>query len=192
MALSKQELAPPRGATYDTRPMPEDGSKLWPVAVLADEQRQVELEIPVERLTRVAELLAERDGRVQGNVALGRQQGRIVADVALNAQLTLRCQRCLGPMQVAVESSSRVALVESEADSATVPPELETALAPEGRLRLADLVEEELLLALPAAPRHAEGQCPAVDGAEEDAEQTVQRPFANLGELLAGRSKRGI
>jgi uncharacterized protein len=189
MTLSKQELAPPMGPTYDTRPMPEDGSKLWPVAALADERRQVELSVPVERLVRVAELLVERVGTVQGSVALAREQGRIVADVTLDARLTLRCQRCLGPMQVVIESSSRVALLESEEEAASVPSDLETALAPEGRLRLADLVEEELLLALPAAPRHAAGQCPAAPGAEESEEESVQRPFANLGELLAKRSK---
>jgi uncharacterized protein len=171
--------------------MPEDGSKLWPVAVLADERRRVALEIPVGQLTRLAPMLAGQDGSVQGNVALAREQGRIVADVAVNTRLTLRCQRCLGTMEVSVEGSSRVALLESEAEADNVPPEFETALAPEGRLRLADLVEEELLLALPAAPMHPEGQCPAeaVPGADEPVQADVQRPFANLGELLAGRSK---
>jgi uncharacterized protein len=168
--------------------MPEDGSKLWPVAVLADERRRVELAIPVERFQRVAGTLADTSGTVQGSVALGREAGRIIADVALNARLTLRCQRCLGPMPMALAGSSRVALVESEEEAAGVPPEFETALAPQGRLRLADLMEEELLLALPAAPRHAAGQCPAGAGGEEDAGQ-VQRPFAGLGELLAKRPK---
>jgi uncharacterized protein len=172
--------------------MPDDGSKLWPVAVLADEHRRVALEIPVGQLTRLAPMLAGQEGTIQGSVALAREQGQIVADVAVNARLTLRCQRCLGPMQAAVEGASRVALLESEADADKVPAEFETALAPEGRLRLADLVEEELLLALPAAPMHPTGQCPAaaaVQGADEVVQADVQRPFANLGELLAKRSK---
>jgi uncharacterized protein len=171
--------------------MPEDGSKLWPVAVLADEHRRVELDIPVGQLTRLAPMLAGSEGTVQGSVALAREQGRVVADVAVSARLTLRCQRCLGPLLVSADGGSRVALLESEAEADNVPPEFETALAPEGRLRLADLVEEELLLALPAAPMHPVGQCPAaaVQGADELVQADVQRPFANLGELLAGRSK---
>jgi uncharacterized protein len=171
--------------------MPDDGSKLWPVAVLADEHRHVELEIAVGQLTRLAPMLAGGDGSVQGTVSLAREQARIIADVAVNARLTLRCQRCLAPMLVSIEGSSRVALLESETEADTVPPEFETALAPEGRLRLADLVEEELLLALPAAPMHPAGQCPAagVQGAEGVVQADVQRPFANLGELLAKRSK---
>ncbi|MET0281034.1 MAG: YceD family protein [Steroidobacteraceae bacterium] len=194
MSLTKQELAPPGGGTYDTRPMPDDGSKLCSVAVLADDGRQVELAIPLERFERVAAHLANRQGMVNGSVAFSRLEGRIIADVTLAAHLTVLCQRCLKPMSLPIESSSRVALLESEEAASAVPPELETALALEGRLRLADLVEEELLLALPAAPRH-EGQCPGEARVEkvetqESISQTTQRPFASLGELLSGRTKQ--
>jgi uncharacterized protein len=178
--------------TYDTRPMPDDGLKLCNVAVLAEEARTVTLVIPVNRLERIAAQLVRRDGMVTGSVALEKEEGRIVADVELTAALEVRCQRCLEPMTLPVESRSRVALVESEADAAAVPPELETALAPEGRMRLADLLEEELMLVIPASPRHP-GSCPQgqrEQRAEEFAEPT-QRPFADLGALLKpGRSKQ--
>jgi uncharacterized protein len=170
--------------------MPEDGSRLCNVAALADEARQVPLAIALERLERVAPQLATTEGVVNGNVALSREQGRIVAEVTLKAQVELICQRCLAPLPWPVQSTSRVALVESEAAATDVPPELETALAPDGRMRLADLVEEELLLALPAAPRHPEGQCPALHaGRQEEFTEPTQRPFAGLSELLKGRSK---
>ena len=171
--------------------MPEDGSRLSNVAALADEARQVELAIPLQRFERVAPQLAATEGVVNGSVAFAREQGRIVAEVGLTAQVQLICQRCLEPMPWPVQSTSRVTLLESEAAAADVPPELETALAPEGRLRLADLVEEEMLLALPAAPRHPEGQCLARRSDEqEDFAEPTQRPFAGLSELLKGRSKR--
>jgi len=165
--------------------MPEDGAKPVNVAVLADAGSRVALAIPVARLERIAEHLASREGVVTGSVAFSREEGRIIAEVELAATLSLRCQRCLKPMALPVESRSRVALLASEEEAGGVPPELETALAPEGRLRPADLVEEELLLALPAAPRHA-GQCPgaARDAAQENGLQTTQRPFAALGEML--------
>lgn len=190
MGLTKQELAPPGGDTYDTRPMPEDGAKLCNVAVAADEGRRYELAIPVAAFERVADQLARNDGMVTGSVAFSREEGRIIADVTLAAQLAPRCQRCLEPMLLPIQSSSRVALLESEEAAAGVPPELETALAPEGRMRLADLVEEELLLALPAAPRHP-GQCPGkqADVAQESISQTTQRPFASLGDLLSRKKQ---
>jgi len=168
--------------------MPEDGLHQSNVAVLADEGRRVELAVPVARLTRIAGLLASPEGEVKGSVELSRESGRIIADVQFETQLMVSCQRCLGAMPMRIEGGSRVALVESEEDAATVPPEFETALAPQGRLRLAELVEEELLLALPAAPRHAEGACPAARQEARESSDT-QRPFAALGELLAGRPK---
>lgn len=171
--------------------MPEDGLSESNVAAMADDHRQVELTIPVARLSRLAELIASTAGEVSGSVALSRETGRIIADVRYEAELALTCQRCLGPMTQSFEGGSRVVLVESEEAAVNVPSEFETALAPNGRLRLAELVEEELLLALPAAPRHAEGDCPAAgpETREEEAASDVQRPFANLGELLSGRSK---
>jgi uncharacterized protein len=170
--------------------MPEDGLKKSNVAVLADEAGRVDLAVPVARMARIAEHLATPEGMVTGSVQLSREMGRIVAEVSFKAGLTLRCQRCLGPMPESFAAESRVALVESEAEATEVPPDLETALAPGGRIALAELVEEELLLALPAAPRHAEGQCPAArQEARVSEAPTVQRPFANLGELLADRSK---
>ncbi len=189
MGLDKQELAPAGSGTYDTRPMPEDGSQPVDVAVLADAQSRVELSVPVARLARIAEYLASPEGVVTGSVALSREEGRIVAEVVLVAQLSLVCQRCLKPVQQSIEGRSRVALLADEAAVSQVPPELETALAPEGRLRLADLVEEELLLAMPVVPRHA-GNCPGEPHteAQEKDSQTTQQPFAHLGELL-GRSK---
>jgi uncharacterized protein len=192
MYLTKQGLAPHGVHTYDTRPMPDDGLKLCNVAVLAEEARKVLLAVPLHKLARIAPQLTRHDGMVTGSVALAMDQGRIVAEVELAATLEVRCQRCLQPLALPVESRSQVALVGSEADAASVPPELETALAPDGRMRLADLLEEELLLALPAAPRHP-GQCPQGQGArkDEDFEETVQRPFAGLGELLKpDRSKQ--
>jgi uncharacterized protein len=190
MGLNKQELAPTKGATYDTRPMPEDGARSVNVAVLADAGSKVELAIPIGRLERIAEYLASREGMVNGSIAFSREEGRIVAEVGLAAVLRMRCQRCLKAMTMPIESQSHVVLLASEEEAASIPPELETALAPEGRLRLADLVEEELLLALPAAPRHPEA-CPdgRRDEAHESIPETAQRPFAGLGELL-GRTKQ--
>jgi uncharacterized protein len=87
-----------------------------------------------------------------------------------------------------------VFLPASEAAVERVPEDVELMLAPEGRLRLGDLVEEDLMLALPFAPLHDdESGCAGRTGETEDAEaveaEDVQRPFAALGDLM-GRAKR--
>jgi uncharacterized protein len=125
-----------------------------------------------------------------------------VAQVALRAQLELICQRCMGPMPMPIETSSPVLLIESEADAEAAPVEWETYLAAEGRLSLAALAAEELLLALPVVPLHADSSaCEAAAGRAVEArnaaaasppqsagEATV-RPFADLRALLDGGAK---
>jgi uncharacterized protein len=127
----------------------------------------------------------------------------MVAQVALRAQLELVCQRCMGPMPVPIETSSPVLLIESEADAEAAPVEWETYLAAEGRLSLAALAAEELLLALPVVPLHADSSaCEAAAGRVLEArtaapvsqpqsagEQATVRPFADLRALLDGGAK---
>ena len=168
MYQPKQGLAPHGVHTYDTRPMPEDGSKLCNVAVLADEARpgRTGCAARAAGAHRAAADVAPKAWRRVG-WAGPRNRGASSPNVDAGARLVVRCQRCLEPMQLPIESQfARCAGGSPKRLWPTVPPELETALAPEGRLRLADLVEEELLLALPAAPRHPEGQCPQGLGRE--------------------------
>ena len=65
-------------------------------------------------------------------------------------------------------------------------------LAPEGRLRMSQLVEEDLMLALPLAPLHADDEYCAMRPEEPEPDEApveVQKPFAALGDLM-GRATR--
>jgi uncharacterized protein len=82
-----------------------------------------------------------------------------------------------------------VALIFAEADAAEVPEELEPVLARSGSISAGELVEEELLLALPIVALHEELRECAVPPAapllaDEAPEHVTQRPFAGLDELL--------
>jgi uncharacterized protein len=97
------------------------------------------------------------------------------------------CQRCLKPMRHAVTGHARIALVVSEAEADRVPPEFEPVHAPAGRIRLRDLVEEEVLLGLPLVPLHDDQRecAPAAPLAPEaDIANSMQTPFERLSELL--------
>jgi uncharacterized protein len=168
--------------------MPDDGSKLADVDVLADAGAQVGLVVPVQGLERLAPQLASTAGTADARIAFRRERGHVVAKVEASADLLLRCQRCLAPFTMKVAGGSEVALVGSEAEVDGVPEEFETACCPDGRIRLRELVEEELLLALPAAPMHRDGECGgASDGVIPPVEAApTQRPFAALGEMLGG------
>jgi len=183
--------------------MPGGASKLRDVRKLADARATLDLDIPVAELPGLPGKLIRGSGQVHAQVQFGREQGFMVAQVMLRAQLELICQRCMGPMPVPIETSSPVLLVESEADAEAAPVEWETYLAAEGRLSLAALAAEELLLALPVVPLHSDSRvCEASAGrpaAARDAEPAspppaasqpaMLRPFADLRALLDGGAK---
>ena len=109
-----------------------------------------------------------------------------------DAILPLVCQRCLRPVDlpVAVERSFR--FVADEATAAAQDDEAEEDLLALSRsFDLPELVEDELLMELPVAPRHE--ACPepvkmsAVDPAFEAAGGEKENPFAVLGRLKTGK-----
>jgi len=161
--------------------MSEDWSKLYDIDLLADSEAEFELLVPLAQMARVSREFVRPGNSVEAKLSFAREGNRVVARVALNGTLSLTCQRCMKPMQWPLSTQSSAVLVGAEQEADGVPAETETVLAPEGRIRLIDLIEEELLLALPLVPMH-EGE--AGEDATVDAAQPVQRPFAQLGELL--------
>ena len=95
--------------------MPGGAQKLRDVRKLADARATLDLDIPVAELPGLPGELIRGSGQVHARVQFGREQGFMVAQVALQGQLELICQRCMGPMPVPIETSSPVLLIESEA-----------------------------------------------------------------------------
>ena len=155
---------------------------------LADGQARFEFAIPLTEFVRLQpQLAAGQDQTASGHVQFSRDQGFAVADLEVHATVPLVCQRCLAPVLSAVNERSRVVLVGTEAEADSVPPGIETVLASDRRISLRDLVEEELLLAVPAVPLHeGPGDCAARPQREDTAAEptNVHRPFERLGELL--------
>lgn len=113
----------------------------------------------------------------------------------LGAQVTLvlTCQRCLGPVQVpvAVERSFRFVADEDMAAAQDEHSE-EDVLALSRSFDLIELVEDELLMELPLAPRHVICPVPVkLAAADEDFEAAAahrENPFAVLGRFKPGKS----
>lgn len=107
------------------------------------------------------------------------------------AVLALTCQRCLRPVQVplAVERSFRFVADEGMA-AAQDEHSPEDVLALSRSFDLVELVEDELLMEMPVAPRHESCPVPvkleAVDDDFDAAGGTRENPFAALDRLKAG------
>ena len=176
--------------TYYTRPMSPPWFKPLDVDRLSEAEADIEFTVPLAELPRLRAQLANVAGEVRGRVHFRRMAGIAVAELTLSGTARLVCQRCLDALDVGVEAAAEVGLVATEADVSRVPEELEPVLAPDGRISVGELVEEELLLTLPIVPLHADGEggaCVVADApplATDGREEEVQRPFAQLAELL--------
>ena len=97
----------------------------------------------------------------------------------------LVCQRCLGPVEAVLDADRSFLFVAGEDAAAALDADSEDdVLALTRSLDLRELVEDELLLALPLVPRHEE--CPEPLEVPPDADAPVEEkknPFAVLAAL---------
>jgi uncharacterized protein len=175
--------------------MPGGALKLRDVRKLSEAQMLLEADVSLSEMPGLPPGLMP--GRVPLHVQarFGVEQGRWVAHVALSGELQMTCQRCMRPMRWPVDTQSPVLLIESESQAEGAPLEWETFLASEGKVSLAALAAEELLLGLPIVPLHADSaDCTAsVPAAQETvkSDAVVTRPFADLRALLEQATKPG-
>jgi len=155
----------------------------------AHDEVELDSSVPLTQMKRLSAMLYQPDGTVTASLhfaldvlGVATLQGRI------QVGLELICQRCLEPLHVEVDASVALGFARSEAGLAQVPAGFDAVQAEAGQVNLLQLLEDEIMLALPQIPRHAQGECRAsaiVDGAEEIERQPEARenPFSVLAGL---------
>jgi len=106
------------------------------------------------------------------------EDGKLCLWLSVSGELSLNCQRCLQPLQLPLQFESRLLLVPSGApwpDEELVDDSAD-AIEALSEQSLASLVEEEVMLALPLAPRHEVCALPAGGGTDA----RPASPFAAL------------
>ncbi len=154
-------------------------------------------------LPRLADVLVDNAGwlgcELTGNRETG-EPGKPGLHLRVSGRLALRCQRCLGEVGFECDIDSRLLLVPSGAGSAGgqrsgdgsgdawPEDELEAedydAIPASREMSVLELVEEEVLLALPLVPRHADCLPPAglaADAAAVEEKSSGPSPFQVLG-----------
>jgi uncharacterized protein len=141
-------------------------------------------EVPLARFTRLADSLADVEGVCRFRIEFGRDAlGAATVGLTADAGLPLVCQRTLQRFVLPVHIEQHLGLIRSEREESALAPETEPVLVPEnGMLCPLDLVEDELILALPVVPLSPRDPDepeppPAVD------EEPHSTPFAALAAL---------
>ncbi|MES2611452.1 MAG: YceD family protein [Pseudomonadota bacterium] len=129
------------------------------------------------------------DWQAQGEVrtALG-GAGQVWLVLKVRATFPMECQRCLTPVDVPLEVDRAFRFVADEATAEALDDESdEDLLAMSREFDLHELIEDELLMALPVVPKHEE--CPSSvplassDDDFEEANADKPNPFAALAGL---------
>jgi uncharacterized protein len=123
---------------------------------LADREVTLSGELDVRMLTRLTSLLHSDVGSVSATLLFRqRRDGWLAAVLDYRATVELVCQRCLEPFRHEVAQSVNVVIAASDSLPATVPDGFEPFELAEGRLQPVELVEDELIVAIPLVPKHA-------------------------------------
>jgi len=145
-------------------------------------RREFEGRIPLAAMTRLRDSLLQPDGDVRYQLAFGTDALRLpFAELRIEAELPLECQRSLQRFLLPVRLVQRLGLIRDEADEAALPQDYEALLVEaDGMLKPAELVEDELILALPVVPVSPHAEAVERDFAPTAEETARASPFAAL------------
>jgi uncharacterized protein len=151
-------------------------------------RRSFQGKLPLAAFGRLRESLAavEEGANVEGEADYDLEFGRDELGVAylavrVDADLPLTCQRTLEVYSQPVHVDQRLGLIAEESEEAALPPGYEPLLIADGAVSLADVIEDELILALPVVPLKPGAPLEWRD--EGDVEESEPNPFAALAGL---------
>ena len=140
--------------------------------------------LPVPELTRLQDMLFDGEGRVDFLLKGGRdRRGRPTVYLEISGLLHLRCQRCMGALghPLYVANTLLLGRADEPLPEETDAPDAPDCIVADAAMDVATLIEDEILLGLPFAPRHPAGTC----GVRDDAARSNcdALPFAGLAAL---------
>ncbi|MEW5755930.1 MAG: YceD family protein [Pseudomonadota bacterium] len=159
---------------------------------LARDGGHLQGQLPLHGMTRLAESVEAVQGEARIDLQFGVDEAGVrTLQGTIQAEVQQICQRCMAPMTVTLNAEVSIGIVRSPEEAQELPELLEPMiLETADPISLADLAEDELILALPIAPMHGAGEkCVGLDEYRSDEKATVvekPNPFA----VLAGLKKK--
>ena len=147
--------------------------------------------IAISRMKRLAALLIDTRGEASFVAAFKTDlDKRVVIDLQVEAALPLVCQASLEAYDEQVNRRSELVVMDGESEQDGLPDDYEPVLTENGRLAIASLVEDELLLGLPQIPRkpglkkveYSTGG--SVQKSKDPQRENRKKPFAALQDML--------
>ncbi len=133
--------------------MPEALPSRVDASRLAARGARLDNETPVAAMKRLRRALAGAEGSVASELTFARDfDDRITVTGHARAIVSVICQRCLEPMQLVLDAPIELTVLTDGEDAKD--GDMEVTVSSDGILSPLSLVEDELVLALPFAPKH--------------------------------------
>ena len=153
----------------------------------AEAGRTLRGRIALTRLERALPVLMSNTGELQVVLELGKDAGgTCYLAGSLQGEVILQCQRCLERMSLPLDVNFRLGLVRDLDAMRTLQDGYEPLMVSAEPAVVADILSDEVLLALPIVPMHGESdvECRGlVKDYLPSAEDLRENPFAVLAEL---------
>jgi uncharacterized protein len=153
-------------------------------------RRSFDGRLPLAAMARLRDLLSDDQGEVRFSLDFGQDAFQVpFVELRIDAELPLICQRSLQRFLLPVAMVQRLGLIREssetvEADEAGLPLGYEALeIADDGEIRPADLVEDELILAVPLIPVKPGSESVERDWPAQSEELERVNPFAALAGL---------
>jgi uncharacterized protein len=116
--------------------------------------------IPLKQMKRLISALSSDEGEVFIDVEFSVDINHVVLLTGnIKTESKLVCQRCMKEMDLPIAFDFQLAFVRSEAEMERLPEGYEATLINNTTMMLSDIIEDEILLALPAIPKHQQELC---------------------------------
>ncbi len=171
------------GGLYNRTLMSATLPAVFDVWRMVSAKRYFEGTFPLATFKRLRDSLVDAEGDCRFTLEFGRNaMNQAFVEVRAEADLPLQCQRTLERYLQPVQVMQQLGLITSEAEESALPEGMEPLLVPEsGELQAIDLVEDELILALPVVPINPDSSLPESVWPVEAEEK--QNPFTVLSAL---------
>jgi uncharacterized protein len=156
---------------------------------LADKRGELKGQIPLKNLDRLAKMLINDTGTVAVDLFFGREGRLAKVEGHIKAVLELECQNCLEAVDWPVDCTIKLGIVTSMDQANRLSEDYEPLMVEEEKILLKNIIEDEILLILPAFPKH-QHSCfvqkidnNSVDPLVNDDKSSPENPFSILAKL---------
>ena len=142
--------------------------------------------VKFQRMNRLSEFLFDKEGDMKVDLHFFKEGKVPTIEGHIEGHLNLICQTCLQSLPWDVSKDVKIGMVQTMEQADRLEKGLEPLIITEGKVSFPSIVEDEVIIALPDYPRHAEPcmQYTNVAFVEPDVDETKpDNPFSVLAKL---------